>query len=103
MCLYLGLRRSWRYSKVLPVSRSKTGIARWSSDVFGVHQSASNYFGDFSWVACVGVTVRACLSFDRVRLAMGCSDGWDWERVWRTTGSLFGSLLGFTLGAGAGT
>ena len=80
MCLSLGCRHSWRYSIVLLVSGSKTGISRWSSDVSGVHQSASNSFGNFSWAACAGVTVRACLSCDRVRLAMGCSAGWDWER-----------------------
>ena len=103
MCLYLGFRRSWQYSIVLPVSGSKTGISRWSSDVYGVHHSASNSFGNFSWETCAGVTVRDFLSCDRVRLAMGFSAVWDWERVRLPTGSWFGSFLEFTLGAGAGT
>ena len=103
ICLYLGCRRSWWYSMVLPVSGSKTGMARWSSDVSVIHHIASNSFGDFRWAACAGVTVRACLSCDRVRLAMGCSYVWYLERVRRPTGSWSGSFLGFTLGAGAGT
>ena len=100
---YLGFRRSWRYSMVLTVSGSKTSMARWSSDVYGVHHSASNYFGVFCCAACAGVTVRACLSFDGVCLDIGCSDVWYWERVRRPTGYWSGSLLGFTLGSGAGT
>ena len=88
---------------VLPVSGSKTGMARWSSDVYDVHHSASNSFGNFRWSACAGVTVRACFSCDRVRLAMGFSFVWYWERLRHPTGSWSGSFLGFTLGAGAGT
>ena len=102
-CLYLGCRRSWRYSMVLPVSGSKTSITRWSSDVSGVHHSASNSFGNFRWAACAGVTVRACVICNHVHLAMGCSCFWYWERVRRPTGSWSGYFLGFTLGAGAGT
>ena len=60
---------------MLPVSGSKTGISICSSDVSGVHQSASNSFGGFSWAACAGVTVMAFLSCNRVRLDMGCSNG----------------------------
>ena len=85
---------------MLPESGSKTGITIWYSDVSGVHQSASDYFGNFICAACAGVTVRTCLSCKSVCLDMGCSAGWDWERVRRTTGSWFGSFLGFTLGAG---
>ena len=88
---------------MLPVSGSKTGMARWSSDVSGVHHSASNYFENFRWDTCAGVTVRACLSCNRVCLAMVCYVVWYWERVRRPTGSWSGSFLGFTLGAGAGT
>ena len=88
---------------MLPVSGSKTGMERWSNDVSGVHHSASNSFGDFSWAACAGVIVTACLSYDRVHLAMGCSAVWDWEQVWNPTGYWFGSFLGSTLGAVAGT
>ena len=73
-CLYLGCQRIWRYSMVQPVSGSKTGMARWSSDVSCAHHSASNACGDFRWVACAGVNVRACFSCDRVRLAMGWSE-----------------------------
>ena len=103
MCLYLGCRISWRYSVVLTVSVSKNVTAIWSSDVSGVHHSASNSFGNFIWAACAGVTVRACLSCDHIRLDVGCSSGWYWERVRRPTGSWFGSFLGFTLGSGTGT
>ena len=103
MYLYLGRQRSWRYSIVYPVSGSKTGIAIWSSDVSVMHQSASNSLGELSWAACVGVTLRACLSYDIILWAMGCSDGWDWERVRRPTGSWISSLLGVTLGEGACT
>ena len=88
---------------MLPVSESKTGIARWSSDVSGVNHSASYSFGDFSWAACAGVTVRAFLSCYRVRLAMSCYAVWDWDWVRRSTGSWFGYFLGFTIGLGAGT
>ena len=88
---------------MLPVSGSKTGIARCYSDVYDVHHIASNSFGNFSWADCDGVKVRACLICNCVRLAMGCSAGWDWERVWNPTGYWFGSFLGSTLGAGAGT
>ena len=88
---------------VLPVYGSKPGMARWSSDVSGVHYSASNYFGGFIWSACAGVTVRTCLSCDCVRLAMGCSDVRYWGRVQRLTGFWSGYFLGFTLGASAGT
>ena len=87
---------------VLPVSGSKTGMSRWSSEVSGVHHSASNYFVNFSCAACAVVTVRDCLSCDRVRLAMGFSDVRYWERVRRPTGSWSGFFLGFTLGSGAG-
>ena len=87
---------------VLPVSGSKTGMARWSSDVSGMHHSDSNYFGNFLWAACAGVTVRARLSCNSVRLDMGCSVVWYWERVRRPAGSWYGSFLGYTLGAGAG-
>ena len=85
-----------------PVSGSKTGIEIWSSDVYGMHQSAINSFGNLNWAACAGVTLRAFLSCDHVRLEMGCYDGWDWERVRRLTGSWIASFLGVTLGAGAG-
>ena len=68
---------------VLPVSGSKTGMARWSSDVSGVHHSASNYFRNFRWAACASITVRACFSCNCVRLAMGCSVVWYWEWVRR--------------------
>ena len=88
---------------VLPVSGSKTGMARWSSDVSGVQHIASNSFGDFCWAACARVTVRACFSCDHVRLDMGCYFVWYWERVRRYTGSWSGSFLGFNLGAGAGS
>ena len=88
---------------VLPVSGSKTGMARWSSDVSGVHHSASNSFENFRWDTCAGVTVRACFGCDRVHLAMVCSVVWYWEWVRRPTGSWYGSFLGFTLGADAGT
>ena len=88
---------------VLTVSGSKNGMARWSSDVSGVHHSANNYFGNLRWAACAGVTVRDCLSCGRVRLAMGCSGVWYWERVRRPTGPGSGSFLGFALGSGAGT
>ena len=76
---------------VLPVSGSKTGMARWSSDVSGVHHSASNSFANLRWAACVGVTVSAVLICDHVRLAMGCSYVWYWERVQRLTGSWYPS------------
>ena len=88
---------------VLPVSVYQTGMDRWYSDVSGVHHSASPSFENFCCATCASVTVKACLSCDRVRLDMGCTDVWYWERVRRSTGSLSGSFLGFTLGAGAVT
>ena len=77
-----------------PVSGSKTGMEICSSDVTGMHQITSNSLGNLSWAACDGVTLRACLSYDIVRQEMGCSDGWEWERI--------ASFLGGTLGAGSG-
>ena len=86
-----------------PVSESKTGMAIFSSDVTGIHQSARNSIGNLIWAAFDGVTLRSFLSCYLVRRAMGCSDGWDWWRVWRPTGSWVASFLGGTLVEGAGT
>ena len=75
MSLNLGLRRSWRYSRALPDSESKTGHA---SSSRGVHQRASKCAGYFRRAAWEGSTLKprekaakSWRTFDRVRLEMG--------------------------------